>query len=213
MCESRSKRRTQGRRRSMPISLPQLVVVALLAAGPFGLYQVVAQQPQPLDELSPLEEVLERRLPRGFGNLVLGLELEELKQRLLTDPSFQYRGDPEVSLVPREEQHLVETRGGPFVEHAVFQFHEDRLFTITLNLNRGRLDYFTMYTTLRERYGEPDRLDPQQMIWEDDAVRISLECPLTVRYLDLLVFEERRREAGVRDTIRRQLRDEFLELF
>ncbi len=167
----------------------------------------------PLDELSPLDAALGHRLPRGFGNLTLGIELEELKERLQQDPSFQYRGDPEVSLVPRERQHLVETRGGPFVEHAVFQFHEDRLFTITLNLNRARLDYYAMYTRLRSRYGEPDRLDPARMIWEDEAVRVSLERPLTVKYLDLPVFEQRRRDAGLQDSVRRQLRDEFLELF
>ncbi len=195
-----------------------IFAAGLVAAGAvslLGAAAVAAQEPvvAPLDARSPLDAAAERRLPRGFGDLELGLELEQLKERLIADPSFQYRGDPEVSLVPRERQHLVETRGGPFVEHGVFQFHENRLFTITLNLNRERLDFYTLYTTLRERYGEPDRVDPSQMIWEDEEVRMSLERPLTVKYLDVPVFQQRRREAGVRDSIRRQLRHEFLELF
>ena len=198
----------------MNISILASVIVALLAASPSGAGAHAQAPPgDPFGELSPPAGEGERRLPRGFGDLELGLELDELKERLITDPSFQYSGDPEISLVPRERQHLVETRGGLFVEHAVFQFHDNRLFTIILNLNRERLDYYTLYTTLRERYGEPDRLDPSQMIWEDAAVRISLERPLTVKYIDLPVFEERRREAGVQESLRRQLRAEFLELF
>jgi hypothetical protein len=99
------------------------------------------------------------------------------------------------------------------MERGAFLFEEDFLYIITLFLNRERLDYFTIYRTLQSKYGDPDDLSPEAAIWEDEATRMSLERPLTVKYVDLDRFEAQIEEGEMGESLRAQMREIFLEQF
>jgi hypothetical protein len=166
--------------------------------------------------VSAQEEMVDqevREIPRGFDDLLLGLSLEDTRERLQGNTNFLYRGAPDVSLRPFDQERSIETEGRGYMERGAFLFEEDFLYIITLFLNRERLDYFTIYRTLQSKYGDPDDLSPEAAIWEDEATRMSLERPLTVKYVDLDRFEAQIEEGEMGESLRAQMREIFLEQF
>ena len=150
-------------------------------------------------------------LQRGFSSVTLGMELDAAKLALAGDPNFRYRGDPDVSLVPGRRLPVIDAAGVVYVERGLFQFRGDRLYLITILLDRGRLDYFSVYRTLVDRYGEPIRLDPGSAVWENETTRVTLERPLTVKYVDLPVFFAIIDEGRMEEALDQISRDRFLD--
>lgn len=150
-------------------------------------------------------------LQSGFGSLVLGMTIDEAKENLSTDPNFDYRGDPDVSFSPATQAPIIQTDGTAFVARAILQFDQDRLYSITLALDQHRLDYYSVFVSLSERYGDPRTLDPDAAIWSDERVRLSLERPLTLKYLDAQRFEQLREEYRAAESLDAITREAFLE--
>jgi hypothetical protein len=151
--------------------------------------------------------------PRGFRTIELGMELEQVKQLLIEDPLFDYRGDPDISFLPLPPQTLIETSGSSFIRRAYFQFDQDRLYIMTLSMDPDRLDYYTLYSTLSEKYGQPTSLDPSEAVWRFQDLRLSLERPLNVKYIDSAVFERLKEEGQVQEDLWEISKDNFLEQF
>jgi hypothetical protein len=152
-------------------------------------------------------------LPAGFRSIRLGLDSETVKQRLEEDSYFIYRGEPDVSMLAEPNRSLIECRGFRFIDRAFFQFYEERLYTIILRLNPEEFDYYSIYSTLIKKYGESDSLNPEQVIWENEEIRLSLERPLSVKYIELKTFSSILEEAEADETFRAVTRREFLEMF
>ena len=129
-------------------------------------------------------------IPDEFRSIKLGSGLDAVKGLLLADPLFGYRGERDVSLLPGENRSLIETVGGSFVKRAWFQFSEDKLYVMTLSLDPEKIDYYSVYSHLVEKYGEPSSLDPRKAVWGDEKVSLSLERPLTVKYTDVEAFKK-----------------------
>jgi hypothetical protein len=151
--------------------------------------------------------------PRGFRGVELGMGLEQVKARLAADALFGYRGDPDVSLLPNPQQTLIECSGVSWVRRAFFQFHEGRLLSIILVLDDRRLDYYTLFETLSGKYGGSTRLDPAEAVWEFPRVRLSLERPLSVKYLDRSSFEALREQGQAGEALSEVSKKAFLEEF
>lgn len=111
------------------------------------------------------------------------------------------------------DSSLIECRGFRFIDRAFFQFHEGRLYTIILKLNPEELDYYSVYSVLTNKYGKSDSLDPKQVLWQDEEVRLSLERPLSVKYIELDTFTSLLEEGEADETFRAVTRREFLEMF
>ena len=187
-------------RRPLSVLLKALTLAAALSAlAPEGLpAQDAPQEPPP---------------PEGFRSIRLGMELDTVKQLLQEDPLFAYRGDPDVSLLPQPQQTLIECEGTSYIRRAFFQFHERRLYIMILALDPERLDYYTLYATLSGKYGDPGRLDPSEAVWEFDGLRLSLERPLSVKYIDTGTFRQLQEEAEAGEDLRALAKDRFLEQF
>lgn len=146
-------------------------------------------------------------LPSDFRGIKLGMGIEEVQALLQKDSLFRYRGPEDVSLLPARNQSLVEASGTSFVQRAFFQFQEGKLWVIILMLNPDKIDHFSVYSSLAAKYGEPSIMGPREARWEDKSVRISLERPLTLRYMDLGTLqgfqEGSQAQAGI-DEIERQ---------
>jgi hypothetical protein len=151
--------------------------------------------------------------PRGFRGIELGMHIDKVKKLLLDDPYFNYRGDPDVSFLPESQNSLIECRGNAFIERAYFQFNEEKLFTIIIELNQEKLDYYTMFTTLTGKYGNSTSLDPTEAVWIFSDVRMSLEKPLTIKYIDRIVFEELKKAGKAGEDLEKRTREEFLKDF
>lgn len=152
-------------------------------------------------------------LPRGFRGVELGMSLEEVETVLKSDELFLYRGGPDVTLLPRPDEKLLEVQGLSFVKRAFFQFHEDKLFSAIYVLNPEKMDHYSVFTRLSERYGKPGSLSPRESVWSDGSVSVSLERPLTVKYLDLAVLEKLKQTGQARQSWEDLSRQDFLEGF
>lgn len=161
--------------------------------------------------LTAQETPASQPLQRGFSSLELGMSLEAAQRALEGDESFAYRGEPDVQFLPRTETPIIETAGRAFIDRAVLQFHEEELYILSLLLDRTRLGYFAVYEGLVEQYGTPTRLDPSQAVWEDDQTRVSLERPLTVKYLDLATFTGIVDSGRMEEALDEITRERFLE--
>ena len=152
-------------------------------------------------------------IPREYRGIALGMAPQQVKDLLAADPWFAYRGDPDVSLLERPRASLIDAGGSLFIARGLFQFEEDALAAIVLELDPAVIDWFTVYTTLEERYGSPADMNPTKAWWEDGETRLALERPLTVKYLDLGVFRAAEDEKTDRKAWRETARNEFLDEF
>ena len=139
--------------------------------------------------------------------------LEDLKTALIDDQLFHFRGDRDVSFLPIREETLVETTGSSFIRRAHFQLTDDEVYIMSFALNTGLIDHYSIFTTFLSRYGEPVILNPHEAIWETDEIRVSIERPLTVKYLDRIVFERLTEESRTRESLEMLRREEFLADF
>jgi hypothetical protein len=159
--------------------------------------------------------------PRSFRGIFLGMGLEQLKEAIRRDGIFNFREDRDVSFLPSDqEQTLVETQGFSFIRRAFFQLRYGEVFIMSFALDTSLVDHYSVFTAFVKRYGEPGSLNPQEAVWEGETTRVSIERPLTVKYIDKQNFDMFRRSPeeilvgpsadGARELLNR---NEFLEGF
>ncbi|MDY2843654.1 MAG: hypothetical protein SOT81_06680 [Treponema sp.] len=153
-------------------------------------------------------------LPNGFSKIQLGMSVDELKDALKKDHQFGYRGDRDVSLSPQSGQTLIETDATyepfSFLDRCYFQFNNEKLYIITINLKETKIDHYSILSKLIEKYGNPDEINPNKSTWKDDSVIMSLERPLTLKYVDAKAFNENLDKSNVRETAGEKAREDFL---
>ena len=137
----------------------------------------------------------QKALPLGYGGIRLGMTLDEVKARLKKNSEFGYHGERDVSLLPGENRVLIETdakaRGvSSFLDRCYFQFYKDRLYIMIINVDRERMDHYSIFSALCKKYGNPTSLSPEKSEWKSDTVTMSLERPLAIKYVDTKVFDE-----------------------
>jgi hypothetical protein len=152
-------------------------------------------------------------LPAAYRGFTLGMELEALKEALQRDDLLNFRGDRDVSLLPNRDQSLIESAGFSFVRRSFFQLRDGKLFIMAFNLDTSLVDHYSVYTSFVRKYGEPGTFSPKEAVWENDAVRISIERPLTVKYIDKAVFNEIIAASATSASAEIHLRQEFLDEF
>lgn len=155
-------------------------------------------------------------LPHGYKNITLGMSLEETKDCLVKEPAFGYHGDRDVSLIPNSSKTLIETDaergyGSSFLTRCWFQFSFDELYIITININPERMDYYSIFTKLTEKYGQPASFNPQSATWKNDEVTMSLEKPLTLKYIDNKIYEETQNYSNIQASPVEITREKFLD--
>lgn len=152
-------------------------------------------------------------VPQQFRNIRLGMTLDQVKSALLKDPYFDYKGPPDVSMLASPDENLIETSGYSFISRALFQFYQKKLYIMILMLNPQEISYYTMYTTLRKKYGPSTSLSPDEVVWDSPQVRLSLERPLTIKYIDMSVFNRLKKAGKMKQSERSISRDAFLNQF
>ena len=155
-------------------------------------------------------------LPHGYKNITLGMSLEETKENLIKDSDFGYHGDRDVSLIPHSSKTLIETDaerglGSTFLTRCWFQFSFDQLYIITININPEKMDYYSIFKKLTEKYGEPDSFNPQAATWKNDQVTMSLEKPLTLKYIDNQIFDQTQNYSNIQASPTEITREMFLD--
>ena len=154
-------------------------------------------------------------LPGGYSKISLGMSVDAVKEALKADGQLGYRGDRDVSLLPGENRTLIETdtsRTAPYsyLDRCWFQFYEDKLYIITITMSPDRMDHYSLFKTLTDKYGKPDSLSPSKSQWENDSVIMTLERPLTIKYTDKKVFEDLQNKSLVNKSVTEQTKENFL---
>lgn len=167
--------------------MKQMTKRALLAAVFFLTTAAAFAQDAP-DVASP-DGASPAPLPSAFRSLSLGMTLDELKAALLSDGTFDFRDDRDVSYLPSSGESIIECGGSLAVRRSFFQLSDGKLFIMAFVLNADKVDHYGVFTTLSEKYGPPSNMDPRTAQWEGEAVRLVLERPLTLKYIDKLTFD------------------------
>ncbi|MBP5752869.1 MAG: hypothetical protein J6W60_08440, partial [Treponema sp.] len=124
--------------------------------------------------------------------------------------------DRDVSLLPGENRSIIETdtsRTAPysFLDRCWFQFYEDKLYIITINIKTEKMDHYSVFSTLCNKYGLPSSLNPSKSEWVNDSVMISLERPLSIKYTDKKVFDSLMEQSRVDNAVIENNQQHFLE--
>ena len=151
--------------------------------------------------------------PRQFRELSLGMALDELKSALTGDGLFVFRGERDVSFLPVREETLVETTGLSYIRRAYFQLTDGAVYIMSFSLDPRLMDHYSVFTSFVRKYGEPVLLSPGEAVWESDETRVSIERPLTVKYIDKTVFNRLVEESRAGDSRELLRREEFLADF
>ncbi len=152
-------------------------------------------------------------VPREFRGIALGMGMEEVQKLLMGDGLFHYRGEPDVSLLPRPNESIIEVSGLSYIRRAFFQFYEGRLFVMIFAMNEAKMDHYSIFTTLSGKYGKPVMLSPNESVWQDGATRLSVERPLAVKYIDLETFNAIKAAGLAQENAEEMLRSDFLGSF
>ena len=156
------------------------------------------------------------QLPSGFKNIKLGMSVDEVKDALKKDVQFGYRGDRDVSFLPGTTNVLIETetsKNAPYsyLDRCWFQFYEEKLYVITINIKTTKLDHYSVFSTLCNKYGIPPVFNPEKAQWSDSSVIMSLERPLTIKYTDKKTYDKILEESRVESSAEEMTRESFLE--
>lgn len=155
-------------------------------------------------------------VPNGYGGVKLGMTFEQVKKALRDNLDFGYRGERDVSLLPGENRILIETdtstfAGFSYLDRCWFQFYNEKLYIITININREKMDHFSIFDSLCKKYGTPQSVSPEKSVWQSETVTMSLERPLTLKYVDQKVFDELQNKSKVSPSGTEQTREMFLK--
>lgn len=150
-------------------------------------------------------------LPVAYRDISLGMNVDEVKKMLLADKLYGYRGERDVSMLPTQNRVLIESEGLSFLNRSWFQFYQDKLYTMTFKLDSDRVDFYSVFRALQDKYGEPTSLDPEKIVWKDDNVTLSLERPLVLKFIDTQVFAEIQNTSKVNKNTEELTRKGFLE--
>ena len=155
-------------------------------------------------------------LPNGYAGIKLGMSIDAVKEALQKDGQFGYRGERDVSLLPGENRELIETdtsRTAPysFLDRCYFQFNDGKLYIITINIKTEKMDHYSVFSKLCEKYGLPTSLNPSKSEWVNGSVIMTLERPLTIKYTDKQVFDKLQEKSLADKAVIEKSQDHFLE--
>jgi hypothetical protein len=201
-----------------------LLIILIFVSGMFFSETISAQNTAAKDmSAGTTDEIQDRadaaadsspeQLPSGFINILLGQSMEELEDELFENPYFDYRGKPDVDMRISKERSLIECSGFSYVKKGYFQFYKDRLIIITVIIDETELDYFSFYTSLEKKYGKPDHLNPDGVYWDNGVISMTLEKPLSVKYMDKKSFQEIKDKSAASETRMKILKEDFIETF
>ena len=80
-------------------------------------------------------------------------------------------------------------------------------------MNTQKVDFYSMFTTLRDKYGEPQSLNPDCVVWKTDEITLQLERPLSVKYIDNETFDMLKTASTIEKSYEEKNQQDFLSEF
>lgn len=153
------------------------------------------------------------KLNNGYKGIELGMPMEAVRELLVKSPEFNFIKEEVLTIRIEPDKEILSTEGRGFIIEGYFHFYHDRLYQITLKLSEKKIGYYLLLKRLTNKYGNPTGFSPQKASWENEIVRIVIEKPCTIKYIDLPVWSG---FAGLNekpDNIMEEVRDNFVDEF
>ncbi len=163
------------------------------------------------EEKAKASEFLE--IPSSFLGFSLGMSLEEAKAALQKESLFSYAGEPDVSMLPSKKETLIDVHGPSYIKRASFQFVNDFLYVMIFHLDTSKIDHYSLYSSMSKKYGKPSSVSPQEISWGTRSLRVSIERPLSVKYIDLESYAEISNQSLSDKSFREMRREQFIQSF
>jgi hypothetical protein len=157
-------------------------------------------------------------LPRTFQGIALGMSRDALKIALSENKLFRIKAQDDLltmSTISPSDANTLEVDGIPrgFIRRAFFELHDEQVFTMSFVMDTTLVDHYSVFMSLVNKYGDPSFLDPKQTVWKSDETWVAIERPLTVKYIDLSVFNALIADANAQHSANVQRREDFLNEF
>ncbi|MDR1326063.1 MAG: hypothetical protein LBK00_08515 [Treponema sp.] len=167
----------------------------------------------------PSLEAQNTALPRTFKGISLGMSRDTLKTALSENNLFRVKEAQDdlltMSAISPSDENTLEVDGIPhgFIRRAFFELHNEQVFTMSFVMDTALVDHYSVFMSLVNKYGEPSFLDPKRTVWENNETWVAIERPLTVKYIDLGVFNALIADAHTQQSANAQQREDFLNEF
>lgn len=150
-----------------------------------------------------------------YRSFFISMSVEECREALRMDGYFFYTDHEQPSLMRPSNEILIDSPGRSFIKRGWFQFQDDRLIVMTFQLNQDKLDYYSIFRQLKEKYGDPLELSPQMALWrnEESGEEMLLSRPLEMKYRDGNYFRQLQEARRVDETVEETLRENFIQEF
>lgn len=150
-----------------------------------------------------------------YRDYFISMTEKECREALKQDGYFLYSDQEQPSLMRPSDEVLIDSPGRSFIKRGWFQFQNDRLIVMTFQLNPQKLDYYSIFRQLKEKYGDPLELSPQSALWrnEESGEEMLLSRPLEMKYRDGEYFRQLQEERRVEETVEETLRERFIQEF
>jgi hypothetical protein len=132
-------------------------------------------------------------LPSGYKKYLFGMSMDEVKETIKDDSLLKNVREEVLSVGIEPDKEILtvygDRRNGGYVEKAYFQFNEDKLFYIYLELSQKKVGYYSLLKSMTDKYGNATNLEPKKASWENDSVRIQIEKPCVLKYVDVKTWD------------------------
>ncbi len=149
------------------------------------------------------------QLNNGYKEFKLGMGKSEVEKLLQTSDDFNILKEEILSTRLEPDTEIISTEGTGFIIYGYFHFDKDELFQIFLKIDREKIGYYFLLKKLITKYGNPTKFNPKRAIWENNEVRIILEKPCNIKYINLPIWNEIIKDQKKKDFIMDKLRDDF----
>jgi hypothetical protein len=78
-------------------------------------------------------------------------------------------------------------------------------------MNKEKIDHYSIFKTLTEKYGEPQSVTPQKSVWKNDEITMTLEKPLTLKYINNKIQDQLQQYSTIQKSAEEMTQQMFLD--
>jgi hypothetical protein len=140
-----------------------------------------------------------RRLSDGYRGVILGMDLSKAREILKKDRLLEIDVRSDFGDLDEEPYHVLKARNVPYIKSIYYQFGttasvKRKLFAIIIHFNHRYNDFYRLLNKMKKKYGEPDLHTPTSASWYNSKIKIILNSPSTVKYIEIELYRKMQSE-------------------
>lgn len=127
-------------------------------------------------------------LPGGYGPYTFGMERLKVLETVRKEGKLTLEDADFIEGFEEEDWSVLVAEGKPFFSNIFFLFHDRKLYGVVIVFDTKKYSYQLVTRTLADKYGRPEMLGHDSVIWQNDRVRLQLDQGPLLKYLDIAGF-------------------------